>query len=264
MNDAYGIALDSNGNYFITGHTSSSNFPTTSNAYNNTYNTHSNEAFLTEFNSTHNLVYSTFFGGAVNETYCSGIAIDLYDNMYITGYTTGSDLPMVNAINSTFGGKTDSFIAKFNSTGSLIFSTFLGGNDTDAIDAIAVDSYQEIYVTGYTFSTNFPMVNPYNSTIYNNDNTFFAKLTSPQITIPIPSTATSTTQETTPSSTTTNTTTSILTNSTGNTATTISQNQTSSSNRTSTISAPGFTNIPVLFGLAVIGFLIKSRKRKNI
>jgi hypothetical protein len=110
------------------------------------------------------LVYSTFLGGSGNES-GSGIAVDAAGSAYLTGHTTSPDFPTTpGAFQQTYGGSDsrpvfdgDAFVAKFNPTGSaLVYSTYLGGSSEDQGSGIAVDSAGNAWVTGSTFSTNFP------------------------------------------------------------------------------------------------------------
>ena len=113
-------------------------------------------------NSTYSLGFSTYFGGTGWDQGQS-IAVDSANNSYITGHTDSSTFPMKNAYNKTYGGGIDAFVAKFNATGSLVFSTFLGGSNSDFGTSIAVDNAGNSYVVGGTVSGNFPMMNAYNN-----------------------------------------------------------------------------------------------------
>jgi hypothetical protein len=158
-----GIVVDSSDNAYVTGLTESSNFPTTSGAFQTTYGG-STDAFVTKVNPTGSaLVYSTYLGGNANDS-GAGIAIDGNNNAYVTGQTSSSNFPTANPTQSTLGGGSDAFVTELNSAGSqLIFSTYLGGsgNEDDAgFGAIATNG-GNIYVTGDTDSTNFPTQSPY-------------------------------------------------------------------------------------------------------
>jgi hypothetical protein len=157
LDQAQGIALDSAGDAYVTGSTTSSNFPTTASAFQTTlagtYN-----AFVTELNpSGSGLVYSTYVGGS-NWDHAFGIAVDSSANAYITGYTDSSNFPTTaGAFQTTPGGSYDGFVTKLNAGGTaLVYSTYLGGSGSDDGYAIAVDSSGDAYVTGTTASTNFP------------------------------------------------------------------------------------------------------------
>jgi hypothetical protein len=157
------IAVDKDGNICVTGYTGSDNFPK-ANAYDATRN--ATDAFITKYNAAGSaMVFSTYFGG-VSLDYGFGIAVDDERNIYVTGSTksyNGLGFPLVNAFQSTFGNgayvtdTTDAFVAKFDPTGStLIYSSYLGGDNNDVGQAIAVDKYGCAYVAGDTDSTNFP------------------------------------------------------------------------------------------------------------
>ena len=169
----FSIAVDSAGNSYITGYTDSSNFPT-KHAYDTSLGG-TIDVFIAKFNSTGGLNFSTYFGGSQND-FGYGIAVDSTGNILITGSTQSSDFPTKNAYNSTYaGGFSDAFVAKFNSTGDLIFSSFIGGNDTDSGSGIAVDSAGNSYITGSTYSRNFPILNAFSATFRGSSDIFIAK-----------------------------------------------------------------------------------------
>src|ERR1017187_3375264 len=102
------------------------------------------------------LIYSTYLGGS-SDDYGTGIAVDSAGNAYVTGYTISTDFPTMNPLQPTNGGGADAFVSKISPTGSaLIYSTYLGGSIDDLGAGIAVDSVGSAYVTGHTFSTDFP------------------------------------------------------------------------------------------------------------
>jgi len=110
------------------------------------------------------LVYSSYLGGNGTEV-GNAITVDDAGNAYITGDTTSSIFPTVSPIDSTLGGTEDAFIVKINPTGSaLVYSTYLGGSSTEIGIDISVDGTQNAYVTGRTASTDFPVVNAFDST----------------------------------------------------------------------------------------------------
>ncbi|MFX1251443.1 MAG: SBBP repeat-containing protein [Promethearchaeota archaeon] len=158
-----GIAVDTRGNSYIIGTTGSTDFPT-KNAFNDTHSG-SYDAFVTKLNATGNgLVFSTYLGG-IGPDEGFDIAVDAYNNSYVTGFTFSADFPTQNAYNSTLGGGLDAFVAKFNTTGWLNFSTYLGGDGGDIGRGIAVDLAGNSYITGNTTSANFPTKNAYNDTL---------------------------------------------------------------------------------------------------
>ena len=119
---------------------------------------------MTEFNSTGtDLVYSTYLGGGEDgeDDYGYGIAVDTSGNAYVTGSTSSSDFPTTpGAFQTTKNGDTlgfDAFVTELNPTGTgLLYSTYLGGSDSDYGKGIAVDTSGNAYFTGYTHSANFP------------------------------------------------------------------------------------------------------------
>ncbi len=154
----FGIAADASGHAYVTGRTGSTNFPTL-NAFDSTGDV-SNDAFVTKIDTTASgaasLVYSTYLGSATNFVNEQGlaIAVDSSNNAYVTGFTTGTTFPVVNAYKTTHsGGVNDAFVTKLNSAGNvLLYSTYLGGSVSDKGNAIAVDSFGNAYVTGETTS----------------------------------------------------------------------------------------------------------------
>jgi hypothetical protein len=159
-----GIAVDSSGNAYVTGRTSSSDFPT-QNPYQGT-GAGDYDTFITKLSSSGStLSYSTYLGGS-DEDNGFGIAVDSSGNAYVTGWTESTDFPAKNPYQGTYGGYIDAFITKLSSSGStLSYSTYLGGSSIDYGEGIAVDSSGNAYVTGWTRSTDFPTQNPYQGTL---------------------------------------------------------------------------------------------------
>jgi hypothetical protein len=165
---AYGLALDSSSNIYVTGTTTSTNFPTTSGAYQTSLLGVSN-AFVSKLNPAGSaLVYSTYLGGSETDQGL-GIAVGSSGNAYVTGSTTSSNFPTVNAVQTVLGISAgalcgtgtcpDAFVTQLNAAGNgLVYSTYLGGSGYDTGQGIALDSTGDAYVTGSTVSTNFPAV----------------------------------------------------------------------------------------------------------
>jgi hypothetical protein len=161
----YGIAIDASGDAFIAGTTFSNDFPTTAGAYQTACGGGTcadGDVFIAELNSTGSgLVYSTLLGGK-SANQANAIVVDSSGNAYFTGYTRSANYPVTPGVfqglcGSCKTGFVDSYVTKLNSTGTaLVYSTFLGGNNADVGYAIALDSSENVYVTGYTYSTNFP------------------------------------------------------------------------------------------------------------
>ena len=124
------------------------------------------------------LSYSTFLGGS-GEDHGDGIAVDSAGDAYVTGYTYSPDFPTVHALQPTFGGDVDAFVAKLTADGSaLVYLTYLGGSGEDYGNSIAVDSAGDAYVTGYTYSPDFPTVHALQPTFGGDVDAFVAKLRS--------------------------------------------------------------------------------------
>ena len=157
LNGAYGIAVDTSGNAYVTGFTYSTDYPTTPGAFQTTFGG-DEDGFVTELNPTGSgLIYSTYLGGN-NSDLCSGIAVDTFGNAYVTGFTGGGDFPTTaGSFQLTNQGEYDAFVTELNPTGSdLAYSTYLGGSGTDFANGIAVDTSGNAYVTGFTGGDDFP------------------------------------------------------------------------------------------------------------
>jgi hypothetical protein len=162
---AFDIALDSAGNAYLTGFTRSANLPTI-NAFQSALITGDSgigqDVFVAKLNATGTaLVYSTYLGGASNEV-ANGIAVDTAGSAYLTGDVSSRNFPTttgaIKRTKSEFGG--DAFVTKLSPAGNaLAYSTYLGGDvfgNSDTGTDIAVDCAGHAYVTGYTYSTDFP------------------------------------------------------------------------------------------------------------
>jgi beta-propeller repeat-containing protein len=151
------IAVDTTGSAYITGFTGSSDFPTTSGAFDTT-NGPPPDAFVTKLNAAGTgLLYSTYLGGDGQDN-GRGIAVDSAGSAYVTGDTASTDFPTsAGAFATTLDGISDAFVTKLNAAGSgLAYSTYLGGGDREIGFDIAVDTAGSAYVTGSTWSTDFP------------------------------------------------------------------------------------------------------------
>jgi uncharacterized repeat protein (TIGR01451 family) len=170
-----GIAVDSSGNAYIAGQTSSADFPTGSPLQ--MVSAGPSDAFVSKLNASGSaLVYSTYLGGSSSDLAMS-IAVDNAGNAYITGLTTSNNFPVANALHPTSTGSTDGFIAELNASGSaLVYSTYLGGRGSDGGNSIAVDSLGNAYVTGFTSSRDFPTTNPLQTS--RSGNTIFKSINS--------------------------------------------------------------------------------------
>ncbi len=160
VDEGNGIAVDAAGNAYVTGYTASTNFPLQS-AFQGS-NAASVDAFVTKINPAGSaLIYSTYLGGSATD-YATAIAIDSSGNAYVTGIVTSDDFPVVNPIDAKLASHAvdDIFVSKFNPSGSaLVYSTYLGGGSADDPYAIALDPAGNVYITGRTNSSDFPLMN---------------------------------------------------------------------------------------------------------
>ena len=173
-----GIALDEGGNAYVTGYTTSTNFPTTTGAFDRTHNG-DRDAFVTKLNSTGTgLSYSTYLGGSDSDTGCE-IVVDGKGNAYVTGETRSTNFPNTAcAVDRTYNGELDAFITKFNSTGTGVFySSYLGGIERDVGRGIQIGENARAYVAGFSKSDNFPTTSGANDRNLNGDADGFVTVT---------------------------------------------------------------------------------------
>jgi hypothetical protein len=152
IDGANAVAVDASGNVYVAGSTNSSNYPTTSGAFQTTFQG-VNDAFVTKLNASGGLVYSTYLGGA-NDDGASAASVDASGNVYVAGSTSSSNYPTTSGVFQTVnqgasGGNKNAFVTKLNSSGSaLVFSTFLGGAFGTLANAMAIDASGSSYVAG--------------------------------------------------------------------------------------------------------------------
>ncbi|MHA2250965.1 MAG: SBBP repeat-containing protein, partial [Candidatus Kariarchaeaceae archaeon] len=179
-----GVAIDSQDNIIITGMTWSLYLPTTPGAFDRTHNApppyplgDEGDLYIAKLNSSGSIVWCTYLGGSGEE---SGevveIIVDSQDNIIIADRTNSADFPTKNAIQVNKSSEWEGFISKFNSSGGLLWSTFLGGSGRDQLEALALDQEDNIYVTGRTESSDFPVTgNAYQKQLKGDFDGFFTK-----------------------------------------------------------------------------------------
>jgi uncharacterized protein (TIGR03437 family) len=174
----YGIAVDGAGSAYVTGNTSSPNYPTQA-AYQAAFGG-GQDAFVTKLMPAGNaLGYSTYLGGSGID-WAFGIAVDGAGSAYVTGPANSTNYPTQSAYQATNGGGYDAFVTKLAPVGNaLVYSTYLGGGDLDYGHGIAVDGAGSAYVTGYTYSPDFPTQSAYQATYQGASDAFVAKLVTP-------------------------------------------------------------------------------------
>jgi len=154
----YGIALDGAGRLYLTGWTASPDFPVRG-GFQSTHNGGTDDAFIACIDTTGkgdaSLAWSSYLGGSESEE-AQGIALDGAGRLYLTGRTASPDFPVRGGFQTALHGDWDGFVACLETTGDLVWSSYLGGEDYDQADAIALDGAGGVYVTGWTFSPDFP------------------------------------------------------------------------------------------------------------
>ena len=159
---AYSVTVDETGNIFVSGETVSSNFPVynAGTFYQGALNG-DEDVFILKFDNDGNRLWATYYGGDKKEGGFS-ITHDASGNIFVTGYTESTDFPKLNAgtfYQSTMAGIQDAFILKFSNTGTRLWATYYGGNLYDAGNSIASDASGNIFITGDTKSSTFPVYN---------------------------------------------------------------------------------------------------------
>lgn len=174
---ARGIAVDGAGNIYVAGDTTSTDFPV-KNAAQPVYGGGVSDGFAFKLKADGSaLDYSTYAGGN-GEEYLYKIVIDVSGNAYLCGSTDAQNYPTRNALYPNYrGGLADGFVTKVDPAGStFLYSTFLGGSQTDAVAALAVDGEGNLFAAGATNSLDFPVLNAYQSTRRDSYDGFIAKL----------------------------------------------------------------------------------------
>jgi hypothetical protein len=155
-----GLGIDSSDNIYVVGNTDASNFPVTAGVY-QASQAGSGDAFVAKYSSAGVVQYATYLGGTGTDYGCS-VAADASGNAYVYGQTQSTNFPTAAALQSSNGGGWDLFLAKLNpSASALVYSTYLGGSGDEHNSygtSLALDASNNVYLTGSTTSTNFPIV----------------------------------------------------------------------------------------------------------
>ena len=183
------VAVDTSGDAYIAGATTSTGFSFTppSGAFQpacalDSANVCEGDAFVGKFNPALNgaasLLYFTYLGGSLADS-GTGIAVDASGDAYVAGTTVSTNFPIFGSVfQPTYGGgNADAFVTELNPAASaLIYSTYLGGSNTDTASGIAIDTTGSAYVTGQTCSMDFPLTNPEQPTYGGNCDAFVSKI----------------------------------------------------------------------------------------
>jgi hypothetical protein len=155
------VGIDSQGNCYVAG---TGQITPTAGAFQSLPRSAGSFQFVVKFDGSGNVVYATYLGGS-GEDFPVAIAVDETGNVYVTGYTRSNDFPTLNAFQKALASAQDAFISVLNATGTgLLFSTYWGGTADDQGAGIAVDSSGNTYITGTTYSTDFPVVAAFQGT----------------------------------------------------------------------------------------------------
>lgn len=166
-----GIAVDSAGSVYIAGSTDSADFPL---AALGSLPTSTDHVFVAKLDpSGSNLVYADYIGGN-SQDYGFALVLDSNKEVYVTGSTASSDFPVVNPYQGSYPGSFNAFLTKISADGSsLLYSTYLGGNESDLPAAIAIDGLGSVIVAGNTSSTTFPTANAFQASASPNQGGFY-------------------------------------------------------------------------------------------
>ena len=139
------IVTDNNGYIYVTGHVQTPS--------------KGDDIFLIKYDTLGNVIWQLQTGGT-NYDAATGIKLDLNGNIFITGNTNSSDFPVLSGFQMAYvGGISDAFLMKYDPNGTLLWSTYYGGNNQDVSRSITVDNLGNIFVAGSTISTDFPVMN---------------------------------------------------------------------------------------------------------
>jgi Beta-propeller repeat len=177
---AYGVAVDGEGNAYVTGNAHSLDFPTANPLQPmNAGTADDGDVFIAKLNAAGSaLIYSTYLGGGDFDSAEGGIAVGQDGNAYVVGWTISSDFPLANPLQPTRTGFfVDTVITRLNADGSaLVYSTYFGGSYNEYPQDIAVDGDGNAYITGYTYSDNFPLANALQPALGGPEDSFVTKL----------------------------------------------------------------------------------------
>jgi hypothetical protein len=177
---AFGIAADAGiNNLYVVGQTSSNNFPVLNPAQASSGG--SFDAFIAKVSNSGTKIFASYFGGSGDDR-ATGVAVNA-SGVYLTGFTSSTNLPIVSPLQLNNGGGFDAFVAKLNPGGSsILYSTYLGGSGNEnfapavtSTNPIVVDS-ANAYITGYTASANFPLLAPLQAASGGGQEAFIAKI----------------------------------------------------------------------------------------
>lgn len=172
---AVGIAVDDNGSVAVAGRTGSPDFP-----IEDAWQPERGGSFILKLTASGQRLWATCLGGLTD--IANGVAVDRNGGVVVLGETWNENFPVLNAFQPKLRGGTDVFLARFSGSGTLLWSTYLGGSGAESYiapwgcDAIAVDNTGNIVIGGTTTSTDFPLRSPWQSEMRGQSDCFIAKL----------------------------------------------------------------------------------------
>lgn len=173
VDSAQAVAMDSSGKLAITGSTTSTDFPLASSVQGSLVG--STDAFVTQISAAGTLSFSTYLGGTGADV-GYGVTTNTTLGIAVTGSTASANFPTSNALDTTLGGSSDGFIARFDTGHSLVFSTYFGGASTETLYAAAADN-SYIYVIGVTASSDYPATaEAFRNTLSGSQDIVFSKI----------------------------------------------------------------------------------------
>jgi hypothetical protein len=169
------LSIDPLGNAFVVGNTFSTDFPVV--APIQSVNNGTFDAFITRIaGDGSSILFSTYLGGHLEE-YANSIVVGGAGNVFITGVTWSNDFPQLNPIHGMgYPGRGDTFVVRHSMVGNLIWSTYLGGNNLEFGNALDVDDVGRPVVVGSTYSSNFPLVNAFQTTLHGGPDAFVSRV----------------------------------------------------------------------------------------
>jgi len=176
------VSVDTAGNIFAVGNTRSTNLPVL-NAYQSQYagggtSTGGGDAFVIKMSPDGNLLVCSYFGGSGDDV-ATGVDVDSTGGIVVCGYTRSVDFPILNARQNSFGGGNgDAFIARFNSNGAIVWSTYHGGSASDYAHGIRIGPAGDLIVSGATGSSDFPVARAFQDTSAGSNDAFLSKISS--------------------------------------------------------------------------------------
>ena len=173
------MEIDDEGNVYIAGRTDSTDLAT-SGSFDDTFNGGPNDGFVMKFNPTTNTPYYTTYIGGSGDDFADSLVVDASGNVYVTGWTSSSDFPHVNAKDTELSGPMDAFVLKLDSDGNEVaFSTYLGGEGADQGFGITLGLDNEILITGQTSSADFfCSEDAYDKTLNGSNDAFLTRMSS--------------------------------------------------------------------------------------